>query len=161
MRGPDKATTYLGWATRIAVACAALALPAADTHAAGCSFTGASSVAFGAYDPFSAAPLDTVGTVSWRCSGLGVPRIELDAGGSGSFAWRTLLNGPETLRYNLFLDAARTVVWGDGTGGSAAGPVTFTTGGGLERASVYGRIPAGQDVGWGTFTDTIRVTFFL
>jgi spore coat protein U-like protein len=70
--------------------------------------------------------------------------------------------GAERLLYNLYLDAARTIVWGDGTGGSQTGPMVTTRGaGGTTTAYVFGRIPAGQDVAAGVYGDTIRVTFEL
>ena len=84
------------------------------------------------------------------------------AGLAGSYAARALSMGNERLLYNLYLDAARTIVWGDGTGGSQAGPGVTTHGaGGTTTAYVFGRIKAGQDVAVGVYADTIRVTFQL
>lgn len=49
-----------------------------------------------------------------------------------------------TLSYNLFTDAGRTTIWGDGTGGTSyqslpAGSSTHT-----EAFILYGRIPGNQ-----------------
>ena len=55
------------------------------------------------------------------------------------------------------LDPARTVVWGDGTDGSSL----FAAPEGNVQALVYARIPAGQDVAAGAYTDTLVVTIFL
>jgi spore coat protein U-like protein len=89
-------------------------------------------------------------------------RISLDGGLAGSFAARALTLGSERLLYNLYLDAARTVVWGDGTGGSQAGPGVITRGAlGTTTAYVFGRVFAGQDAVEGVYGDTIRVTFEL
>ena len=65
-------------------------------------------------------------------------------------------------RRQFVVDAARTAVWGDGTGGSQAGPGVIARGAlGTTTAWVFGRIPAGQDAVAGTYGDTIRVTFEL
>lgn len=147
----------------LAAALAAGALAPERAGAQSCSFTSATAIAFGAYDPFSAAPADSTGTLSWRCPpGQGTPRILLGTGSSGTFAWRELRQGVEALRYNLFLDAARTQVWGDGSGGTFVGPDRVRGGGGgVRQTTVYARIPAGQDPRVGTYTDVVVVTFVL
>lgn len=125
-----------------------------------CSVSSATGLVFGAYDPFAAAPLDSTSQLVFQCTPAPRLRISLDAGGSGSFGARELRSGGEVLRYNLYLDAARTVVWGDGTGGSSVGPDVVVRGaGGMTTAYVFGRIAAGQDPAPGAYTDTIRVTF--
>jgi spore coat protein U-like protein len=63
----------------------------------------------------------------------------------------------DLLNYNLFTDAARSAVWGDGTQG------TSTLSSKVQRnkpwvATVYGRIPAGQNVPVGLYSDTLTVT---
>jgi spore coat protein U-like protein len=139
----------------------ALLTPAPARAQQGCSIS-STALAFGAYDPFATTPLDSTSELIYRCPPGPRLRISLDAGGSGSFAARELRRGADVLRYNLYLDAARTVVWGDGAGGSATGPqVTVTGAGGTVTAYVFGRIPAGQDPVPGTYADTIRVTYDL
>ncbi len=59
------------------------------------------------------------------------------------------------LAYNIYLDAARTVVWGDGAGGTQ----TLEVQNGDRSVSFYGRISAGQDVAAGPYSDAIVVTF--
>jgi spore coat protein U-like protein len=125
------------------------------------TFLVASDLAFGAYDPLSAVPLDSTATIRYRCPPGQITRITLDAGASGSFAWRELRSGSEVLRYNLYLDAARTAVWGDGTGGSSSGPGQTSTTGGVTTAWVFARVPASQDVSAGVYSDLIRVTIEL
>ncbi len=147
--------------TVLAVAAAALAAPAARA-APTCSFGVANALAFGVYDPLSTADTDSSSTMSYRCPAGQLVLISLDAGLAGSFAARALSMGNERLLYNLYLDAARTIVWGDGTGGSQTGPGVTTHGaGGTTSAYVFGRIKAGQDVAVGVYADTIRVTFQL
>ncbi len=144
------------------LAAAALLAPWAARAAPVCSFGVAGALAFGVYDPLSAANADSSSTLSYKCPAGQPLRISLDAGLAGSFAARAMTAGSERLLYNLYLDAARTIVWGDGTGGSQAGPGVVTHGAsGTTTAYVFGRIAAGQDVAIGTYGDTIRVTFEL
>jgi spore coat protein U-like protein len=147
-----------------------LLLGAAEAGAvADCSLS-STGVAFGVYDPLSPSPTDSVGGITVACSHVsgGAERISytvaLATGGSGSYAARQLRAGPLRLYYNLFLDAGRSQVWGNGTGGTgvAGGNLTIGPGVGNRRRefehSVYGRIPALQDVLSGSYTDTIIVT---
>lgn len=144
----------------LSVSAAALAagLLAADPAAAACTVS-ATPVAFGTYDVFAATPLDSTGSVTYRCE----PRdrnitITLDAGGGGSFSARRMSGAGDTLRYNLYLDAARTTVFGDGTGGTALYSDRNPPGNRDVTVTVYGRIPAGQDVSAGIYTDVVTVT---
>ena len=127
-----------------------------------CSFVSVSGPAFGTYDVFAPAPLDSTGTIGFQCNpgtGAGNIEVSLSAGGSGGFVSRAMSSGSDTLSYNLFLDAAKTQIWGDGTGGSSM-LTTSLTGGGWTTITqtIYGRIPGGQDVTAGTYLDTITVT---
>ena len=126
-----------------------------SAHAA-CTIFTAVGPAFGTYDGLSSAPLDAVGTISYQCSPP-KPTVQISTGSSGSFSARTLRSGAATLRYNLYLDAARSMIWGDGSAG------TFTDSpnpGNVTRSiPVYGRIPAGQDAASGSYSDTIQVSF--
>ncbi|HEY3217090.1 MAG TPA: spore coat U domain-containing protein [Candidatus Eisenbacteria bacterium] len=66
--------------------------------------------------------------------------------------------GNEFLNYNLFIDAERTLVWGDGSFG-------YTTGaagnGNLQEFPVYGRVFAGQQVVADHYDDLLQVTVFF
>jgi spore coat protein U-like protein len=151
----------LGFASSVVrlATCAALALLAgvSRVEAANCSFS-TTSIAFGTYNVFSSAPVDSTGSVMYRCTGntAGV-MITITTGQSLTFLPRQLAKGTERLAYNLFRDAARTTVWGDSTGGTSAlvdidppkkEDVTVT---------VYGRIPPGQDISAGSYSDTVTV----
>ncbi len=66
-----------------------------------------------------------------------------------------MTNGTNTLQYNLYTTSGHTNVWGDGTGS------TRTVGGNGTSSStqtIYGNIPAGQDVSAGTYSDSITLT---
>lgn len=134
----------------------ALPLPAVAQQ---CSFDTLTSIAFGVYDPLAAAPNDSVGSLAVRCSPRSTLTLEISPGSSGGFALRTLRQGLDALGYNLYREAARVSVWGDGTGGSQvvvvpdSGPPGNPT-----NVFVYGRIPAAQWVAAGGYTDTVVLT---
>jgi spore coat protein U-like protein len=143
--------------SRVVVAALALALfGAAPADADQCTVS-TTSVSFGSYNVFATAPTDSTGSVSYHCTGNASVWIALSRGQSSSFGDRTLTDGADELQYNLFRDAARASVWGDGSSGtqvafdSAAPKNTNVT------LTIYGRIPAEQDVRAGTYTDTVSV----
>jgi spore coat protein U-like protein len=117
-----------------------------------CTVT-AVSVAFADYDVFATSATDTTGTVNVSCGSSTTYAIALSAG-LGTFASRVMTNGSNQLDYNLFTDSQRLTVWGDGTSGSVT--VSATAAGGTY--TVYGRIPARQNVPAGSYSDTITVT---
>ena len=136
-----------------------LLTPSVSRAACTISTTG---VAFGSYNVFNASVISSTGSVSYTC-GLfeaifGNISITLSTGQSGSYPARAMRKGAESLLYNLYLDAAGTSVWGNGTGGtqtySRVRP-PFNT---AVVVTVYGRLPAGQDVSAGVYTDTISAT---
>jgi spore coat protein U-like protein len=64
-------------------------------------------------------------------------------------------SGNAVLEYNLYTSAARTVVWGDGSGGShvmSAGKNQST------NLAIFGNIPEGQDPEVGSYADTILIS---
>ncbi|MDB5580994.1 MAG: spore Coat Protein domain protein [Bradyrhizobium sp.] len=108
---------------------------------------------FGSYDTLSPSAVESVGNISVACDATTSFTIALDTG-IGSFAQRTMAGNAVPLRYNLYVDATRLIVWGDGSG--STGTVSSTATGG--NFAVYGRIPAGQNVTAGSYSDTIVVT---
>lgn len=137
---------------------ACLLLAAATRVDAACTLS-ATSISFGTYDVFQVGPSDSTGTITYRCDNNdhGI-RITISSGSSGTFASRTLQNGSETMAYNLFLNAAFTQVWGDGTGGTTAYFLHNPPNKKDVPVTVYSRIPAGQDVAVGSYGDTVVVT---
>lgn len=101
-------------------------------------------VAFGTYDGLKPSDVRTTGTITYNCSLSEPITITINRGGGPLFDPRTMKQGPSELEYNLYLDAAGTMIWGDGTGGSqvyrdpAPPPDTNVS------IPVYGRIPAQQ-----------------
>jgi spore coat protein U-like protein len=113
-------------------------------------------VSFGNYDWTVAAPTDTAGSMTYTCTSTAL--VFLSTGSSGNYTQRTMLSGTNSLGYNLYTDAARTQVWGDLFNG---GTIQVAPAGVPATLSVYGRIPAGQNVATGSYTDSITVTFFF
>jgi spore coat protein U-like protein len=136
-----------------------LASPAA--RAGNCSFQTVGAVVFGSYDVFASGPVDTTATISYKCSPpVATPTIFISTGGSGTYSPRRMA-GPSGTNadYNLYVDAARTTIWGDGSGGTgfitAPDPIS---GAQIFTYTVFGRVPAGQDLVAGAYTDTVTLT---
>ena len=126
-----------------------------------CDIT-ATPVSFGSYDPLSAVPLDSTGTISVTCNtppqNPQTVSVLLTTGNSGAFTQRSMSSASgANLLYNLFANAAMTEVFGDGSGGSTtlARIVDRTTPWNL---TLFGRIPPGQNVRVGAYSDVITVT---
>jgi len=132
---------------------AALAFALATQQAGATCTVSAQGVIFGAFNPFSVSALDGVGNIGVDCSAATAYTVSLSTG-FGSYAARTMKNGPNQLGYNLYTDASRTVIWGDGTAGTAMVSSSGTT----ANHTVYGRIPSLQNVNVGSYSDTITVT---
>ncbi|WP_298576786.1 spore coat U domain-containing protein [uncultured Luteimonas sp.] len=153
---------------RLVLAC--LLAAAGGLAQAGDCRVSATSINFGSYDPVTGTgPVDSTGGVRVDCRAtywlediFGVyVDIALGQGSSGTYAARTLRQGPSILQYNLYTDASRTTVWGNGAGGTqiAGGTVGgWWTGQPWQRSfPVFGRIPPGQDPNIGPHGDTITV----
>jgi spore coat protein U-like protein len=152
-----------------ALSLTALGLLATVTaHALDCTFS-TSGVAFGVYDGTLATPTDSTGRLTLRCTHTGGGAVKagytiaLSTGSSGTFVQRQLRSGNSVLNYNLFNDATRTLVWGDGSRGSVlvAGTLLVNPGNFVTNESVhsiYGRIPPQQSADSGVYADQILVT---
>lgn len=122
-----------------------------------------SDVNFGTYDPNASTATDAAGTVSVNCTGVvalfGSVDVAASAGSSGNPARRVMKQGPNSLEYNIFVDSARTLPFGDGTGGSRKLSASLN---GLllfgRNFAVYGRVPRNQRVRAGTYSDAVVIT---
>jgi spore coat protein U-like protein len=146
---------------------AALLLAASPAHALLCGTildpmsVSATALSFGNYIPTGAGTANT--SVKISCGLLGLDllpdfTVSLSAGNATTPAGRYLGMSGSHLGYNIFADPGFATVWGDGSSGSitqtfnsvlSLGNITFTG---------YGRIPAGQYVAAGPYTDVITVT---
>jgi len=125
-------------------------------------------VAFGNYDATLPGPTDVSGNLTVTCTRVLFDPLSagyvlaLSRGTSGSFAPRQMASGASRLNYNLYRDAGRSQVWGDGT--AATGTISATMNFSLFQFSkaaahtAYGRVPAGQGANPGSYGDNIVVT---
>jgi len=119
-----------------------------------------STLDFGDVDPASSNPTDYVGTLTVDCKNLRdqMVRACVNIGlVTGSWTLRTMKQGTNSLNYNFYQEAARTVLWT-----STADPARKTfiadlsnVGGSAMRVySIYGRIPGGQKPKLGAYSST-------
>jgi len=151
----------------IALACAAAIAPAIAATATGtfavtatvvkaCSIS-ATALAFGNYDPTTAAPDDATSTISVNCTNGTQYNVGLNAGTgpSATVTSRKMTDGFVALNYAIYRDSARATNWGNTVGTDTVSATATATPASL---TVYGRIPAGQNVNAGNFADTITAT---
>ncbi len=140
-------------------------------HAAGSLSVSTSPVVFGPYDVL--LPTDnTAGQGEVAVTYVVGPNpnppitytITISASpNSGSINPRIMKQSPATadsMLYNVYTDAARTVIWNNViTGGADNVVLTLKRNDPQpQRTPIYGRIPALQDMGVGTYGDTLTVT---
>jgi len=141
----------------------ALAQTANDTFAVtaevidACDIT-ANDLSFGNYSAISGSNVDATSTLDVTCTTSTSYVIALNVGttSGGAFTGRLMTDGSNTLDYNLYTSTARTSVWGDGTGATLT--VSGTGNGSLQSLTVYGRVPASQNVPVGSYADTVTAT---
>jgi spore coat protein U-like protein len=138
---------------RLLLAAAVAAAATAAEAAPSCKSLTVTALAFGNYNVYAAAPLDSAGTIGYSCPPPTVPFVSIDAGlafGNGTRRM-TRSGGGEWLAYEIFVDAARSVVWSSTPVGVPAGNVV--------TVPFYARAFALQDVSVGSYSDTLIVTF--
>ncbi|MBS0288665.1 MAG: spore coat protein U domain-containing protein [Proteobacteria bacterium] len=120
---------------------------------------------FGNYHVQNGTQTTTTGNVQVTCSalvaGLNVSyNIKLNSGSSGNFSARTLKSGANNLNYNLYTSATYAQVWGDGSGSTVIVSDAYILSllSVTRNYTVYGKIPALQNVAVGAYSDTITVT---
>jgi spore coat protein U-like protein len=140
-----------------------LLLAPSQAQAGSCTIS-VTGLVFGSYNVFSSAPAASTGTISHSCKWQGWEvqqgqtfKITISAGQSGNHTARTMRNGADALTYNVFMDASATLIWGDGTGGTSDFTGLAKPGNNDDDLTLYGMIPAGQDVSAGTYADTLNV----
>jgi spore coat protein U domain-containing protein, fimbrial subunit CupE1/2/3/6 len=146
---------------RLALVCLALGLSwPGRAWAMTCNIRAITGLAFGSYNVFSGTALDTTGSIVYRCDAVSLSDsilIQLGRGNSLSGP-RKLQNGAAELEYNIYLDAARSVVWGDGSDGSSQQGPTLPVDGAETSVPVYGRLEPRQNARVGNYSDTVVVT---
>jgi spore coat protein U-like protein len=150
----------------VALYLAAFSKPAAalcDGTACTCTVSVGGNVAFGNYNPLPGTSWDATGSFTVSCSpivGTVTYTAALSTGSGNSYSPRQMKAGAHALKYNLYTDSARTVVWGDGTGGTQTQGATSPLGPSYSQSyNVYGRIQANQQsTSIGSYSDSITIT---
>lgn len=148
--------------TFVSLGAAALCLLLAGPLGAACRVA-TTGIDFGVYDVFVTVPLDSTGTVTVSCDQNPPTDVTVAIGpsaSSGGFRPRAMRNAltPDRLNYNLFTNASMSSVWGDGTSGTSTVLLFKVNKNRPQTATIYGRIPPGQNVSVGTYADTLTVT---
>lgn len=112
------------------------------------------ALAFGNYDPTTPTDRDGQTDFTVRCTKDTVATIALSLGlyeaGTGT---RKMAFGVERLDYALFTDAGRTTEW------TVLAPKSYTAADNQPfTQTIFGRIPAEQDVPVGSYFDTVQAT---
>lgn len=145
------------------------ASPAAQAHT--CTVT-ATPLAFGNYVSPQGPRVDSSALVQVRCTPTYLLlacqvayTLSLSTGQTPTGSSRQLSAGSGLLRYDLYADAARTQPWGDGGASGALVSGSISTGllglvclQGSNSHTVYGRLPAGQNVPVGVYADQVVLT---
>jgi spore coat protein U-like protein len=145
--------------TRSNAASASASLNVSASVANNCSIS-TSALAFGVYDPLVAhasVNLDGTGTITIACTKGATSTIALNLGGNASGASRRMTDGSTNyLTYEMYQDSARSTVWGSSGAAQFTPPAAPTKA--ARNFTVYGRIPAGQDIPAGNYADTVTAT---
>lgn len=115
----------------------------------------ATSAAFGTIDPLVNTETLSTATLSVSCPESTSYTVALGPG-SGTIENRRMVSGTHELSYNLYTDASRSMIWGDGTGGSTTVSGTADSSG--TDHTVYGHVPWQPSAVPGTYSDSIVVT---
>ena len=142
-------------------------LPSLAGAAALCSFTSTPGMAFGPYDDSSAANTDSSTSIvvsCFRAGGAADVPVTLQIGPSatsGTIASRQMASGANRLNYNLYRDSGRSLVWGQ-TSGTDTVTITITNISNFTSKTgtftIYGRVPALQNVPAGAYSDSVQMT---
>lgn len=142
-------------AAQAATATTSIAVSA--TVQASCTVT-ATTLPFGSYNPLSSTPLDATSTITVNCTTGTSYTIGLNAGATSgaTVTTRQMLQSTNALNYSLFRDSGHTTNWGNTPGTDTPASVVANTS--AATTTVYGRIPALQNVPAGSYTDSVQVT---
>ena len=121
-----------------------------------CQLNSVPTIAFGTLDPL--IDNNTQGDIVWVCTSGTSTVIQLNGGGSGNILARTMA-GPSALPYQLYTDASRSQIFGDGTTGNDVG-VSGTGYATPDTVTVYGRVAQAdaESATNGNYSDTVVVT---
>ncbi|MGH8266859.1 MAG: Csu type fimbrial protein, partial [Steroidobacteraceae bacterium] len=100
----------------------------------------ATPLSFGSYDQIAATANTSTSTVSIQCTNGTTATIALNGGVNGTLAQRKMRDSVSTnlLNYQLYTDAAWTMVWGDGGGVTHTQSYTSSSNATVQPFTVYG-----------------------
>ena len=114
---------------------------------------------FGTYSP--SGQLNNTASLNINCKAPAAVKIKINPGNNstGGFNRNMKIAGATSLlNYNLYVDPARTIIWGNGTLGTQTRIINAPAGQ-APVTTVYGRVPAGQWVPAGSYTDLPQILF--
>jgi len=116
------------------------------------------SLSFGNYNPTVGSPTDATTTFNVTCTTGTSFTVGLNAGttSGATVTTRQMANGASTLGYALYSDTNHTSNWGNTPGTDT--PTATVAGTSASTFTIYGRIPAQQNVAAGAYTDTVTIT---
>lgn len=116
------------------------------------------SMGFGNYNPTSATPTDATSTLDVTCTAGTNYSVGLNTGtkAGATVLTRQMTSGANALSYSLYSDSSRSTNWGNTPGTDT--PAQTTAGVLPSTFTVYGRIPAQQNVQAGSYADTVTIT---
>jgi spore coat protein U-like protein len=131
---------------------------------ANCNFTTGNSMTFTGYDPaganaLPANPLGGTVVLGVRCTRGATVTIGIDTGAHAGLvggSTRAMQNGAFNLGYDFYQDAAYSTLWTTVVGAGLYTHIPITNA--PTDITIHGRVPGGQDVPAGPYTDTVRVT---
>lgn len=124
----------------------------------------AANISLGEYlaaDTHATSPLDGTGSVNVACTKNASATIGLSQGGNSATGstdaapLRQMAAGAERLRYDFFTDSGRSATWGNTVATSKGYTASSVS---SSNITIYARVPAGQDVAAGSFSDTVTAT---
>jgi spore coat protein U-like protein len=101
------------------------------------------------------ANVDQTATITVTCTTGAIYNVGLDGGGGGNINTRRMINGTNTVGYQLYSNSGRTAVWGTTIGTDT---VAGTGNGIAQNLTVYGRVPAQTTPVAAIYNDTVNVT---
>ena len=144
-----------------------LLAPSVALAAITCTFSSTPGMSFGPYNDSSAVATDSSTSVIVRCTralGTNNANVVLQIGPSatsGTIATREMASGANRMSYNLYRDGGRSQVWGQ-TSGVDTGQLNtgnIPNFGSVDVAfTIFGRIPALQNVSSGAYSDSVQLT---
>lgn len=123
----------------------------------------ATTLAF-SMQPLNNTTTDSTADITVSCTGVldALPSVaaSFTTGQSGLFSDRIMNDGVRQLHYNFYTDSNRTLIAGNGVGGTSALTISgglITLGAWSRSATLYGRIPAAPLTVPGNYADSITV----